>query len=300
MIIRALALAFAGLLAAMPACAGQAADADGQVVRVTDPHRIVSLGGPVSEIVAALGRAGDVVAVDTTTRVPETLADRPRVGYLRALAAEGLLSQAPDLVIAQNDAGPDIVLQQVAAAGVPVLRLPAATDVGGLEDVMRRIAAVLDRPEAGSRLIESLRQGLYRLPPSVGADAPQVAFLLIGHGGTPMAAGRNTPVDAILSLAGLRNAFSGMEGWKPISQESLLAAGVDGLVLSSQGVESVGGLAKVMALPLLTGLPDLNPARVVTLDATLLQGLGPRTPEAAATLAKVFGTGGRSQEEAAR
>ena len=58
---------------------------------------------------------------DYATNMPTPSARAlPQVGYQRTLSAEGILSLAPDLVLASEAAGPPAVLDQVRSAGVPV------------------------------------------------------------------------------------------------------------------------------------------------------------------------------------
>ena len=87
------ALALAALLAAAPLAAGAA-------------ERIVSVGGSVTETIAALGALDRVVARDTTSSWPEEVEALPDVGYVRRLSPEGVLSVAPDLILAEEGAGP--------------------------------------------------------------------------------------------------------------------------------------------------------------------------------------------------
>ena len=54
------------------------------------------------------------------------------VGYLRQLSAEGLLALRPDAVIAQGDAGPPVVIDQLRSAGVKVDLLPSTHDTDGI------------------------------------------------------------------------------------------------------------------------------------------------------------------------
>lgn len=290
MTLTRIASAVLALSLATPAAAGTARNADGRLVEAPAPKRVISLGGPVSEVIAELGAADRVVAVDSTTAYPPAYADLPRVGYLRALGAEGLLSRAPDLVIAQSDAGPDTVLDQVEAAGVPVLRLPPAHDAAGLDTMIARTAAILDAEPAGEALLARLDTAEETLPPPPDAESPAVMFLLLGHGGNTMAPGRDTSIHALIEAAGLRNAFADIDGWKPVSPEALVAAAPEGLIVSERTLEQAGGMEALLNLPFLARLPHLRDVPVVALDPTLLQGLGPRTPEAARTLARAFGT----------
>jgi heme transport system substrate-binding protein len=73
-------------------------DASGRSVVVRDASRIVSVGGAVTEILYALGLDSRVIAVDSTSLYPpRALAEKPNVGYMRQLSAEGVLGLGPSL-----------------------------------------------------------------------------------------------------------------------------------------------------------------------------------------------------------
>ena len=77
------------------------------------PARIVSLGGALTEVVYLLGAQGQLVGTDTTSLFPEAALRTAKVGYMRQLSAEGLLSLQPDAVVGTTEAGPPVVLDQV-------------------------------------------------------------------------------------------------------------------------------------------------------------------------------------------
>ncbi len=68
--------------------------------------RIVSVSGATTEIVYALGAEKQLVGTDTTSLFPAAALQTPKVGYMRQLSAEGLLSLKPDAVIGTTEAGP--------------------------------------------------------------------------------------------------------------------------------------------------------------------------------------------------
>jgi iron complex transport system substrate-binding protein len=86
-----------------------------------EPARIVTAGSAVTEIAVALGLAPQLVAVDTSSKHLEETRDKPDIGYVRSLGAEGILSQQPDLVLVTGEAGPPPVLEQIRAAGVELV-----------------------------------------------------------------------------------------------------------------------------------------------------------------------------------
>ncbi len=69
--------------------------------------RIVSIGGSITEILYALGEQQKIVAVDTTSLYPPSaLKEKPNVGYMRQLSAEGVLALSPTLILAIEGSGP--------------------------------------------------------------------------------------------------------------------------------------------------------------------------------------------------
>jgi len=82
-------------------------DASGREVKIADTSRIVAIGGDVTEILYALKADAKIAAVDSTSQFPvQALKEKPNVGYMRALSAEGVLSANPTVIVASKDAGP--------------------------------------------------------------------------------------------------------------------------------------------------------------------------------------------------
>lgn len=82
---------------------------------VTAAERIVVAGGSLTELIYAMGAGELVVGVDETTSYPPETAKLPHIGYWKQLSSEGILSLRPDSVITWQDAGPQIVLDQLRA-----------------------------------------------------------------------------------------------------------------------------------------------------------------------------------------
>ncbi len=81
----------------------------------TAAERIVVAGGSLTELIYAMGAGDRVVGVDETTSYPPETAKLPHIGYWKQLSSEGILSLRPDSVITWQDAGPQIVLDQLRA-----------------------------------------------------------------------------------------------------------------------------------------------------------------------------------------
>ncbi|MGH8569354.1 MAG: heme/hemin ABC transporter substrate-binding protein, partial [Gammaproteobacteria bacterium] len=153
----------------------------------TTAQRIVAVGGELTEIVFALGAEARLVGVDTTSQWPAATRALPKVGYMRTLSAEGVLSLAPTLVLATTHAGPPVVLTQLREAGVPLLILPAEPSLAGAESKIRGVAGALDLEPQGEVIVRTLRSRVERALAGVPAGAgPRVLFLMGFRQGAPV------------------------------------------------------------------------------------------------------------------
>ena len=110
-------------------------DARGRDVRIENPARIVSIGGAITEILYALGFEERIAGVDTTSLYPPAaLRDKPNVGYMRQLSAEGVLGLNPSLVLAMQGSGPKETMDVLEAAKVPLVMVPETFSEQGLLD----------------------------------------------------------------------------------------------------------------------------------------------------------------------
>lgn len=253
--------------------------------------RIVSLGGSVTEILYALGLEERIVAVDTTSLYPpQALKEKPNVGYLRRLSAEGVIALDPTLIVAEQDVGPPETVALLEQARIPFLRVPDARDAESLRRKIEFVADAVDAGEAGHVLAERAATELDSVTMAVDAvDEPVSAiFVLSVQGGRILAAGEGTSADAMLRLAGARNALSGFSGFKQVSSEALISAAPQVIVMMERGEGPTPALDEVLSVPALAATPAGTERRVVTMDGIYLLGFGPRTGRAARDLAAAF------------
>lgn len=251
-----------------------------------DSLRIVSLGGSVTEIVFALGVGDAVVGVDASSLYPEAAQNRPDVGYVRRVPAEGVLSLEPTVVLASEATGPPETLDQLRSAGVDVHVIPEESSVDGARAKIRAVASVLDREAEADRLIQTMEEDLEearRLRASVDR-APRVLFIYARGAGTMQVAGRGTSAEAMIELAGARNAVTGFDGFKPMSAESVAAAEPDVLLMLDRGLESIGGVDGLLEQPGIALTPAGENRRIVAMDDLLMLSFGPRLGDAVRTL----------------
>ena len=253
-----------------------------------DKPRVISIGGAVTEVVAALGAVDRLVAIDSTSRFPASLRGLPDIGYMRHLAAEPILALEPTLILAVADSGPASALAQLKASGVPLVIVPDDPTVEGTLQKVDVVAAALGLQDEGVKLRARIEAELAASTAAVEkiSERPSVLFLLSIGTGTPLVAGRETAANGIIQLAGGRNAIDGFTGYKPLSPEAAVEAAPEVLLLTTQGLEMIGGEAGLLALPQVAVTPAAEQRRVVALEGQLLLGFGPRTGAAILELAR--------------
>ncbi|MEW5967328.1 MAG: ABC transporter substrate-binding protein [Pseudomonadota bacterium] len=249
--------------------------------------RVVSVGGAVTECVYALGMERLLVGADTTSLYPPVAKRLPRVGYQRALSAEGLLSLAPGLILATDDAGPPAAVEQIKRAGVRWVSLNTAHTPQAPVEKLLAVGAALGQPTRAAARIRQYEADWRRTQAAVAAlpGRPRAIFVMAHGGPTLNLAGRDTAADAMLALARCDNALD-FAGYKAISTEALLAAAPEVIVTTAQSVEGFGGLQTLLARPGLADTPAARTRQVIAFDGLFLLGFGPRTPQAVMQLAQ--------------
>jgi iron complex transport system substrate-binding protein len=286
-LIAALALALILALTASNAFAITIRDAAGRDVTVNDTSRMVSVGGAVTEILYALGLADRIVAIDTTSLYPaRALKEKPNVGYMRALSAEGVLGLNPSLVLAIEGAGPKETVAVLEQASVPLVRVPDHYTAEGIVEKVRLIADVAGAHEGGECLAAQVKAdlGALEMLRAKITQPKKVLFVLSFLNGKPMVAGRNTAADGIIKLAGGVNAMDAYEGYKQISDEAVIAAGPD-TVLSMRRPQDNLDATTVFSNAAFSTTPAAAAKSFVAMDGLYLLGFGPRTAAAARDLA---------------
>ena len=254
------------------------------------PERLVVAGGDLTEIVFALGAGDRVVGVDATSTHPPEAEARADIGYFRRLSAEGVLSLDPDMLIAAPEAGPEIALEQIAAAGVEIRTAPERAGTDGITAKIRFVGAALGRAEAAEALAARVESDLAEVREKVASieNRPRVLFVLVLRGGAPVVGGAGTAADVVIRLAGGRNAGAGVEGYKPMTREAILAARPDAVLMMESRAEAAGGIEAVLDRPEIRLTPAGRAERGIVMPGMLLLGFGPRTPEAVTRLARAL------------
>ncbi|MFD7510897.1 hemin ABC transporter substrate-binding protein [Streptomyces sp. NPDC059853] len=280
-----------------PALPATVASADGAEVTVESAERIIPLSGSIAEIVYTL-RLGDRVVGRDVTATFEEADGVPVVTRGHEVSAESVLSLHPDVVLAESTTGPAEAIDQIRGAGVPVVVLDAAKELGDVATRITDVAAALGVPEAGERLNERTGQRIDAVRSAVPAhgEPPRVAFLYLrGTASVYLIGGAGSGASSLIEAAGGVDAGkeSGLEkDFTPLTSEALVSAAPDVILVMTKGLDSVGGIDGLLEIPGIGQTPAGQNRRVADIGDGVLLNYGPRTDRVLADLAAQIHVGG--------
>lgn len=251
------------------------------------PQRIVAIGGSLTEIVYALGQQDRLIARDTTSVFPREALELPDVGYMRALSPEGVLSVDPDLILTLEGAGPPEAMDVIRSASVSVVTVPETFDREGVLAKVEAVGEALGVEDEAADLATRIDADLRAAEEAAASadDSARVLFILSMEGGRVMASGTGTAADGMIRLAGGENAITDYPGYKQLTDEAIVTAAPDVILLMDRGGNLDPAPVDLSAQPALSATPAGETGRVIRMDGAYLLGFGPRTAEAATELA---------------
>ncbi len=260
-----------------------------QAQSTSAPNNIVVSGGSITEIIYALGEQHRIIGVDSTSVYPSQATQKPQIGYVRRISAEGILSLNPDLVLGEVDTGPKKVVAQLKRTGLQVDILDNSKKFSEIENKVMHIAELLHVSEAGKMLnkkIQTDRAALRHLLKQTKAK-PNVLFVLSIRSGQPIVAGANTNVNELILAAGAQNiAAKHFDGWKSLSTEAAMLLQPD--IIFTMDHNGQNTLSEITKLNHFKYADAVKNKRVYSFNAAYLLNMGPRTPQAVVELAQAF------------
>jgi iron complex transport system substrate-binding protein len=260
-----------------------------------DTSRLVSVGGDVTEIIYALGEEGRLIARDTTSMYPEAAMKLPDVGYMRALSPEGILAMNPTAIIAVEGSGPPEALNVLKGASVPFETVPNTYDRDGILKKIDRVGSLLAVPDKAKALKEKVGADLDAAIADAGkrpeTDRKRILFILSMQGGKIMASGTGTAADGIIKLSGSVNAVGNFPGYKPLTDEAIIEAKPDVILMMNRGDGSSVKDEDLLKQPAIALTPAAEKKAIIRVDGLHMLGFGPRTASAVRELnAVIYGS----------
>ncbi|MCF6103969.1 hemin ABC transporter substrate-binding protein [Mesorhizobium muleiense] len=251
-----------------------------------DPSKIAAIGGSITEIVFALGEQDRLVARDSTSRYPEAALKLPDVGYMRQLSPEGVLSVNPSGILALHGSGPKETVDVLKKTSIPFIEVPERYDHEGILEKIRIVGKALGADAKAAALAAEIDAKLKAAEKQTASikDRKRVLFVLSMRGGKILASGSNSAADGIIRLSGGVNAVDGYSGYKQLSDEAVITARPDVILMMNNAGPGVSD-DELFANPSIRSTPAGTARKVVRMDGGYLLGFGPRTADVIRDLA---------------
>jgi len=209
----------------------------------------------------------------------------------RSLSPEGVLSTDPDLIVAIQGSGPPETIEVLRAANVDFVIIPEVFTSEGIAEKILAVGAALDANDAAIALARKVQDDIAAavLAAKTAADGQQVRvmFILSAQNGRILTSGTSTAADSIIQMAGGTNAITEFTGYKPVTDEAVMLAAPDVILMMAQGGAPISD-EELFAIPALASSPAGQNRRVVRMGGLHLLGFGPRTGTAIAELSRAL------------
>lgn len=248
--------------------------------------KIISLNGALTEIVYELGLKKSLIGKDVTATYPEYVRDSVEdLGHVRSINVESLMELNPDMILASAEDMNDDLKKSIQESGTDFKIFQQEYSVEGTKNLVDSVADYLSdfNIENKTEINRKIDEDMASLKSF--AKKPKVLFVYARGAGTLMVAGKDTPMQKMIELAGAENAIMDFSDFKPLTEEALLKNNPDVILLFDSGLESLGnkdGLIKTVP-----GVMETNAGKnkaIIAMDGALLSGFGPRVGQAAIQL----------------
>lgn len=223
-------------------------------VTVADTSRVIAmdLSGSLAATVWGLGFGDTLVGRDVSTTFPGTETLDVVTGSGHTVNLEAIIALKPTLVITDGSIGPVDVVQQLRDVGITVVFVDRSSSFEGAAELARSVAAVYGASAAGELLaeriagdVERTRAEIAALAPADPADRLRVAFLYLrGTAGVYYLFGSESGADQLIEGLGAVDVAGelGWNGMQPLTDEAMVAADPDLILVMTDGLASVGGV----------------------------------------------------------
>lgn len=243
----------------LPATVVSADPSGERSVTVDDTSRVVALdiAGSIAATVWGLGFGETLVGRDVSTTFPGA-SDLPLItSNGHTVDAEAVLALHPTLFITDGSIGPRDVLVQLREAGVAVVFVSTEPSFTGAAELARQVAAVFGATEAGELLADRIATDIEQkiaeiaaIVPADPADRVRMMFLYLrGGSGVYYLFGEESGADVLIeALGGVDVAAEiGWVGMRPMTDEAIVAADPDLILVMTDGIASAGGVTGLLA-----------------------------------------------------
>lgn len=242
-----------------------------------------------AEIIYAMGFKSILVGRDIASTMP-ALSSVAIVTSGHQVIPEKIISLNPDVVLVDASTGPSSALTSLKSSAQTLVQIPEAWSLRDIAKKVTSIGEAIGAPKSAAALNVALGSAIKSA--NIGrVPAPKIAFLYLrGTSSIFLMGGPGSGADSLITAIGAVDvgAQSLPHPFNSLTSEALVKANPDVILVMTKGMESVGGLKGLLALPGVAQTSAGINQRVIAVDDSLLLSFGPRTPGLVGALAKAL------------
>ena len=194
--------------------------------------KIVALPASDVEIIYALGAGDLLVGRGEYCDYPAEALEKPMVKSGSETNLEEILALEPDVVIMATMAQTVDQVEALEKAGVKVI-VSDAQNLEGVYTAIGLIGQIVGKDEEAAALVKQMQETFAAIRAKAQDSGKTVYFEVSPLEWGLWAAGKNTFMDELAGICGLRNAFADVEGWGAVSEEQVFEKDPDYIVTTS-------------------------------------------------------------------
>jgi len=200
-----------------------------------EPQRVVSLAPSITETIFYIGAGDKLVGISGFEDWPPAVRNITSVGGYGAYAnLEEIARLRPDLIVADDAVFYKEGFLENLEKIAPVI---IVNPIEGIYRQVELLGKVLNREEQATLVIAEMRARIASVEALVAnASRPSVMYLVSTYNGYWIA-GRDTFANDIIRIAGGKNAFEDVEGWKAVSEEEIVVRNPEVVIIASAYVD---------------------------------------------------------------
>ncbi|AEE95952.1 ABC transporter substrate-binding protein [Mahella australiensis] len=245
------------------------------------PESIVSLTPSNTETLFALGLGDKIVGVDEYSNYPEQANAIKKVGDFNGPNIELITQLKPDLVVAGG------YIQDEAIKKLEDIKIQVvSSEAAGLEELYQTIDVLGEATgtqQQAKQLVEKLKSNMKAIADkTTSLDKPKVYFNVDINGF--FTAGKGTFISELIAMAGGTNVADDSEGYAQYSVEKIVEKNPD-IIITTEHAGSPEDIKNIEALKSVNAVKN---DKIYSLDADIVNRLGPRVDQALEQLARVI------------
>ena len=247
--------------------------------------RVIAIANGSAEIISAMGHKSILMGRDIAS-TDKDLEDIEIVTSGHQLVAETILAKRPDLLLIDASTGPAQAVAVLERSGITIVRIPESWSVEDIAGKISAIAQAIGIKGDGDLLVKEMSKKKSAAEPV--KTGTRIAFLYLrGGSAIYLIGGEGSGADSLITSIGAIDVGAQTldNPYNALTAEAMIELNPDVILVMSKGLESVGGVDGLVALPGIAQTSAGKNRKVLAVDDSLLLSFGPRTPDLIAQMA---------------